>query len=293
MRPPFIQPGALLNPSMKSWLGGIEPAWRLLDHASLRALRRPPSPSEGPFRLASDLTPPEIQQSAVARNALVLLNAAEARNGLKLTATGNLSRAVVAEMIGRFTWPDFDWEDHAWVHKVVNELDFQPLYVVHHIAGAARLLRKYKGQLKVTSAGRRFLDGPHQPALQAVLFHVALWYLDMWPFVDSLGGWPQYDVGIVLWSLSVAANDWQPPDRLTRLCTIPIDSVLESQWDTGTWVMEARILRPLLWFGLLELRRDEDPENRIAGRQFYRKTALFDRFLSFDVKHETAEGPRH
>ena len=29
-------------------------------------------------------------------------------------------------------------------------------------------------------------------------------------------GWPQHDVGIVLWSLSVAANDWQPRERLPR-----------------------------------------------------------------------------
>jgi hypothetical protein len=105
--------------------------------------------------------------------------------------------------------------------------------------------------------------------------------------------WTQRDIGIVLWSLSIAANDWQPRERLTRMCTIPIDGVLDTPWDTASHAMEATILRPLLWFGLLEQRQDEIVESRVEKRHFYRKTTLFDRFLSFDVKLETAAGPRH
>jgi hypothetical protein len=69
--------------------------------------------------------------------------------------------------------------------------------------------------------------------------------------------------------------------------------VLEAQWDTGTHAMEARILRPLQWFGLLEHRQDDIPDNRFGKRHFYRKTALFDRFLSFDVNFERTVGPHH
>ena len=48
--------------------------------------------------------------------------------------------------------------------------------------------------------------------------------------------------------------------------------------------MEARILRPLIWFGLLVSR----PEARTGAieRHLYRKTPLFDRFLKFDVQIE-------
>ena len=94
----MVAPGMLQNPSVKHWLGGVEPAWTLLDQASLAALREPPSPTAGPIRLAADLTEEEVEQSAVARNALILLRAATAGPGLKMTATGNLSRGVVAEM---------------------------------------------------------------------------------------------------------------------------------------------------------------------------------------------------
>ena len=131
----MIAPGMLQNPSVKNWLGGVEPAWTLLDQASFAALHRPPSPSAGPIRLASDLTLEEVQQSAVARNALVLLRAAASGSGLKMTATGNLSRSVVAEMIDVFTWPEFDKSGAFQFHNVINEPDFLPLYFVPCLSG--------------------------------------------------------------------------------------------------------------------------------------------------------------
>jgi hypothetical protein len=289
----MVAPGMLQNPSVRNWLGGIEPAWTLLDLASFNALRRPPSPTAGPIRLAADLADDEIQQSAVARNALILLRAAAEGPGLKITATGNLSRGVVAEMCDLFTWPGFDKTEAFRLHKVINEPDFLPLFFVRHVAEVGKLLRRDKGHLKVTPAGRKLLKEPHHQALQAVLFHLALWRLDLGYLGRGLHhGWPQHDIGIVLWSLSIAANDWQPPERLTRMCTIPINGVLESSWDTGSHAMEATVLRPLRWFGLLDYRQDDIPERRLEKRHFYRKTPLFDRFLSFDVKLEAA-GPRH
>ena len=289
----MVAPGMLQNPSVRNWLGGIEPAWTLLDLASFNALRRPPSPTAGPIRLAADLADGEIQQSAVARNALILLRAAAEGPGLKMTATRNLSRGVVAEMCELFTWPGFDKAEAFRLHKVINEPDFLPLFFVRHVAEAGKLVRRDKGHLKVTPAGRKLLKEPHQKALQAVLFHLALWRLDLGYLCRGLHhGWPQRDIGIVLWSLSIAANDWQPPERLTRMCTIPINGVLESSWDTGSHAMEATVLRPLRWFGLLDYRQDDIPEQRFEKRHLYRKTPLFDRFLSFDVKLEAA-GPRH
>lgn len=196
-------------------------------------------------------------------------------------------------MCGRFTGPGFDSEEAFQFHKLVNEPDFFPLFFVRHLAQAGKLLRRHKGYLKVTPAGRRLLEEPNQQVLQAVLFHFALWHLDLGSLGSGLHhGWPQHDIGIVLWSLSVAGNDWQPRDRLTRMCTIPIIGVLESSWDTGSHAMEATVLRPLLWFGLLDHRQDDIPGRRFDKRQFYRKTPLFDRFLSFDVELEVS-GQRH
>jgi hypothetical protein len=289
-----VAPGMLQNSSVKTWLAGVEPAWTLLDQASFTALHEPPSPMAGPIRLAADLTQAEVQQSAVARNALILLRAAAAGPGLKMTATGNLARGVVAEMCDLFTWPNFDKAGAFRFHKVINEPDFLPLFFVRHVVQAGTLLRKHKGHLKVTPAGRRMMEESNLPALQALLFHITMWHLDLGYLSRGLHhGWPQHDAGIVLWSLSVAATDWQPRERLSRMCTIPINGVLDQAWDTASFAMEAQILRPLLWFGLLEHREDEEDAGHFGRRHLYRKTALFDRFLSFDITLENTGGPRH
>lgn len=57
--------------------------------------------------------------------------------------------------------------------------------------------------------------------------------------------------------------------------------------------MEARILRPLLWFGLLEHRSERRTESRFNDRHFQRKAALFNRMLSFDVAVDSIESARH
>ena len=292
----MVAPGILQDPSVQRWLGGIEPAWTLLDQSSFTALHGPPSQMAGPIRLATDLTHDEIQQSTVARNALILLRAAAAGPGLKLTAAGNLSRGVVAEMCERFDWPGFDKEAAFQLNKVINESDFLPLHFVRYIATAGKLLRRYNGNFRLTPGGQWMLDASNLRAVQAVLFHVALWRLDLGYFaMDMHDGWPQGDAGVVLWCLSVAANDWQSRERLTRLCTIPVNSVLNTKWswDSGAYMMEAKILRPLWWFGLLEHREEKPDPDRYDVRHFYRKTTLFDRFMSFEVGLETAGVLRH
>jgi hypothetical protein len=155
-------------------------------------------------------------------------------------------------------------------------------------------VRQRKGYLKTTAAGRQVLEDPARKALQALLFHLALWVIDLGYFGRGLHReWPQRDVGVLLWSLSVAANGWESSKRLTRMCTIPISEVVEAQWDTGTMATEAKILRPLWWFGLLEHRQEEIAGHRFAASHFYRRAPLFDRFLSFKVNVEPTDGSRH
>ena len=288
----MVSPGMLQNTSVQKWLGGVEPAWTLLDLDSFSQLRSPPAPNAGAIKLAPDLTENEFQLSAITKSTLGFLEAASETPGLKLTATGNLSRAVVADMCDIFDWPDFNKEERFRLNKVINETDFLPLFFVRHVSQFAKLVHRRQGYMKVTSAGRSILE--HREALQAVLFHTAFWNMDLGDLGRGLhSGWPQGDIGVVLWSLSVAANTWQPRDRLTRLCTIPNNGVLNSTWDSGSLAMEANILRPLLWFGLLELKQEEIEGDKINRLNLYRKTPLFDRFCSFDVTLDGADSHRH
>ena len=96
----MVAPAFLQNPQVLKWLAGSEPAWTMLEFQSFNALQREPSRENHALRLASDLLAPEIDRSAVARNTLILLRRAVDSDGLKLTAAGNLSRAVVDENLG-------------------------------------------------------------------------------------------------------------------------------------------------------------------------------------------------
>jgi hypothetical protein len=73
--------------------------------------------------------------------------------------------------------------------------------------------------------GSSFIGGP-KPRVHAgtrnpvskALQILAFWHLDLGYFGRGLlGSWPQADAGVVLWSLSVCANDWQTSEQLTRL----------------------------------------------------------------------------
>jgi hypothetical protein len=80
------------------------------------------------------------------------------------------------------------------------------------------------------------------------------------------------------------------PDDLVRLCTIPVNGVLTAEHDDAGWIFEARILRPLGWFGLLEVETKPDEEMRFLKHRRYRKSATFDAFISFEVALEAREG---
>jgi hypothetical protein len=284
----------LRNPQVRQWLDGVEPAWTLLTFDSLLALRQEPSAAQTAVRIANDLNADQIAGSAVTRNTFILLRQAIERGGLPLTATGNLSRAVVAEMRKLIEWPGYDQADAFRLHKVINEPDLLPLYIVRSLAQAAKLVRTHRGKLVATPFGKSMLSDPRQGSLPAILLHLALWHMDLGYFgLGMLGSWPQSDAGVVLWSLSACANDWQTSEKLTRLCTIPEPAMFTGTWDRTSHAMEARILRPLLWFGLIEHRSENIPGNRFGERHFYRKAALFDRMLTFDVVVDLMEGDRH
>jgi len=257
----------------------------MLDFDSFNALHDEPSGSNRAIRLEANLTGTEISGSAVTANALLLLRRAAETSGLKLTATGNLSRAVVEEMCGSIEAPDYDKDELFRYQKVVNEPDFLPLHFIRILTQSAKLTRTHRGKLIPTRLGKRMLALEHHGPLQAVLFHVAFWRLNLADFDRyALDSWPLTQVGVILWSLSAWAHDWLPRETLTRLCASPVIGVLESQWDVGSSVMEARILRPLVWFGLLESRTEPRSTADLIERRLYRKAPLFDRFVKFDVQ---------
>ena len=96
----------------------------------------------------------------------------------------------------------------------------------------------------------------------------------------------------MLWSLSVCADEWQSPEKLIRLCTIPEPAMFSDTWDRTRYAMEAKILRPLLWFGLLEHRDEEIPAAGSVRTIFIARPSCSNA-CSFDVHINRSEGARH
>jgi hypothetical protein len=284
-------PGFFADPRIREWLNGIEPAWTMLDRDSLNSLTQEPSAINQTIRLEPNVTEAELSGSAVASTARTLLQRAGDTHGLKLTATGNLSRRVVAEMVEVIEWPGLDKAELFALNRVINEPDFLPVHFVRILLQGTKLLRTHRGTLVPSRLGKEMVAPERHGALQALLFHVALWHFSLGYFDrNPIEAWPQTHTGVVLWSLSVSANDWTDRETLTRLCTIPVAGVVEADWDLGSYAMDFRILRPLTWFGLLEHRKEATGDRR--EQRLYRKVALFDRFLKFDV-HVEGTATRH
>ena len=165
----MVAPGFLENPEVRRWLNGVEPAWTMLDFDSLNALRHEPSASNRAIRLEPDLADAEISGSAVTANALILLRRAADTGGLKLTATGNLSRAVVEEMFVIIQAPDYDKAELLRFQKVINEPDFLPLHFIRILLQAAKLIRTHRGKLLPTPLGRRILAAEQHGTLAGPL----------------------------------------------------------------------------------------------------------------------------
>lgn len=285
----------LKHPRFRAWLGDVEPAWSLLDVSSLLALVNAPVRLDrpSPIRLAVDFTADEVAASPAAYHMLKLLRLADAADGLKLTASGNLTRAVVADFATVLDWPDFDLAFVQGLCKVINEADVQPLQFLRLVAMRCGFLRKTRGRLVLTKAGRQMLAPGSPAALQAIVFHAAFWRTNL-AFFDGapLPEWPQSHVGVVLWSLAAAANSWQSDDRLVRLCAIPDDDVIDAPERFASFALAARVLRTLLWFGLME-RGEAGRDRRPPGAELFRKTPLYDRFIGFKVRLEEAGAPWH
>ena len=267
------------------WPGGLEPVRTLLDRESLLALGNEPSAEDRALRLATDLTEAELDGSAFVRNALILLGEIGGEETVWTTNDGRLNKAGVARMRTLMSWPGMEATEQFRAGKSYYEQQVGELHLLRSVTTMAGLIEPAGLWFKLTPLGRAMLVPGRGGALLALLFRQAFWHNDLSQFVSGRprklpGWWPQGDIGAVLWSISAVAADWQNAATLTALCTVPDDTMpTAAHWDPAATMFARHILDPLRWFGLVEYR---GPEVSFDVR--WRKTALFDRFLSFDVR---------
>ena len=274
--------GAMLE--MADWPGGVEPVWALLEPESMEALRAEPAADNPTLRLAADLPDEALGESAFVRNALIALELIGNEFLPSLTEKGRFGREMVASMRETMTWPGMEATEQYRAGKALREGDVWELHLLHRLMELAGLIegRAFLGQL--TPLAHEMREPGRQGALQALLFRHLFWRADLSEFVETFprglpGRWPQDDIGVILWGLSNVAGDWQSVDTLRALSAVRDDAVAKMHWNAESSMFVGRVLGPLRWFGLLEYRGP--PDTAEVG---WRKTALFDRFLSFDVR---------
>ena len=274
--------GAMLE--MSEWPGGVEPVWTLLEPESARALRAEPAADNPTLRPAADLPDEAFGDSAFVHNTLIALELIANEFLPSLTEKGHFGRDMVASMREAMTWPGMEATEELWAGKALHEGHVWELHLLHRLMELAGLVdrRAFLGQ--VTPLGHEMREPGRRGALQALLFRHLFWHADLSQFVETFprglpGRWPQDDIGVILWILSNVAGEWQSAATLRALTTVRDDAVARMHWNAEGSMFVGRVLGPLRWFGLLDYRGP--CETFEVG---WRKTALFDRFLSFDVR---------
>lgn len=222
----------------------------------------------------------ELAGSPMCINAMKLLENIRDNDGITLTKSGAFNRKFVTWAAEDFHWPGYEAEELYRLNKVLNEWDFLPLTIMHDLLIGARLIRRYKGKALLSQIGRRYV-GDHG-ALQAELFDSFFLAFDHW----SYERFPiEYDDADVVHYLGVFRNrldDWVPLTEVAGWC-LPLDLITSYRFSPAkdaSFHLHGRLIRPLLWLGMIEQHPDENRTVMIEDRR-YRKTRLFDRFLSF------------
>jgi hypothetical protein len=272
------------------------PAWRLLDREGLHALVETPRRGlpEGIF-LTPNRALYEISVVPLVMAARQVIERAIAQGGLPLTAAGALSRADTRALFDLIDWPDYPKNEVLAVNRVLNEADALPVHVTRIVLQVAGLLRRRGKMLIATKKAQALLDPNASADLFALLFETTLWRVSLSYFDRApVEHWPQDHIGIVLWCLSVAANDWTDADTLAQVCTVRDERLDRTTRDFSGHAMRSRVLRPLTWLGLMEMARGGDEAQADWLRPaIYRKTALFDAVVRFRVEVPMRTGAVH
>ena len=269
---------------LSRWPDGLAPVRTLLDPDSARALNGEPSAHNRVLRLAAGLDEEALCDSVLIRNALMLLEETRGEQDMMWisSSSGCLMMKCVSKLRSVIGWPGLEATEQMRRGKTYREQAVKELHLLRLLVQGAGLIRAGGPWFELTPLGERMLEPDRRGELQARLFHHAFWRVDLSRFLPVYfpgklpGRWPQGDIGVILWGLSAVAQRWQSTATLTALCAVGEASQPRS--NLASTMFAWRVLWPLRWFGLLESRGRDGMFD--VG---WRKSALFDRFLSFDV----------
>jgi hypothetical protein len=245
-------------------------------------------PSEISPHLFLDDTPSEaeLKASKLCCAAMISLRYMAERQEIGLTKSGAFNRNFVVWAVDEFNWPPYTAEQLYVVNKVLNEDDVPPLFYLHALLRADRLIRHVKGKARLTKKGRA-LVGDHG-GLQAALFETFFTKFDFAAFERWPIEMPDADTAHFLGVIQNRLTDWVPYPEFAGWC-LPIFALPAQRGapeEDAMFYLHTRLVRPLSWLGLLE----EKEASRLAPIHSVqlRKPPLFDRFLRFEFRGDAS-----
>ncbi len=264
------------NRKPQAALGGLSPV-------QVQALLQAEWDDAGTVVLRRDLSSGDVARSDAVATVRALLARAAGEGGVPLTEKGNIKVKVVRELLDELAARE-RFRVYARTEGRLIEDDVWPLHMAHVTVKTAGLARKRKGRLEATTRGRALLDDDAAGELFALVFRTRFDELNI-----AYGGWgPEWpglqdQLAFTLNRFGAFAGEWHSAEWLAERIVLPAAlEELPPYFDTPEWLVDARVLWPLVEFGLAEAR---DLPGREPGRsrQEYRKTRLFDRFLEFRI----------
>jgi len=246
--------------------------------------------SSCPLKLNESLPSEALNEIEFVQNSRLLLNYIKEREPLPTTNTGNLKRKDVGRLLDEMVPPyDNFVEKVRDMNKVINEQDVVPLHTIKTVMEIGGLVNIEGSKFTIPSRTEKFMADEREGELYADLFRVYfreynIAYFTRGPELEIV----QDTVPFTLYRLSQLDDGWYAEDGLTGKVANP--AVLEAYPDTELdetgnplrFVYSQRVFAPLNRFGLLEKRKGE--MGQYTRTTEFRRTALFDRFLSFEFK---------
>lgn len=262
-------------------LGGLTPdiVQRLLD-ADWES-------DDSAIRIDASLSVDALAPAATLHDARLVLEMLGARGEAKATPKGNLSRDFLNEFRARMTTREA-W-DHFWIDdRAQNEQDFGPLHFTRVLLEVAGLIKRRKGAWTRTRRGEQLAAPVRAGELLAHLFRTQFRAFNL-AYLDRALAAPgfQRTIGYTLYQYGRVGGAWRKPSALKERIVLPAvvdEAAMDRGYDAMALIVETRFLRPLVRFGLAERRTTERGAAEIIARDEFRKSALFDRVVRFDVR---------
>jgi hypothetical protein len=236
-------------------------------------------------RIPADLS--VLDQSHLFRGARLILVYADEHGPIPLTPSKAFKRVFVNWAAEAFVWPHWTVEDLYRVNRVLNEDDFGPLELLHHMLIDLKLGRHYKGTFRITKQGRDMIARPSElfdVVVPFFVFNVDHSYYSRFE-EQTFRDWET--------ALNILNVEAENGLSLGEFCTAVFGAATRSR--EQQWYAESElytgILRPLCWAGLLDERRSRGGGELAVNT--YQKTPLWSEVFALKTDGRVRRVVRH